>query len=428
VIIRPLYITSDFLPNHSGGTVRAIKHTKYFKKAGVETVVFTQQLANLPPVETLNDIKIVRSKPFNVGLLYTRLKKALFPKPPGTPKPNTVNAVAGLAKKGRLADLVFLPDIDIVWALVGIPKAITAVRQNGIQVILSSGPSHANHILALLLIKRFKQLKWVAEFRDPWITNPFRDKKWPIFEQMDRWLEKVVIQRADAIIVTSEKYKLDFLKRYSSINEAKISYVPNGYDSEDFAFLKGLKKTTNPLFTIISTGNYYQKRSLLPFLQAINQLLQRNPDLKDKFLFVSYGKLDVAAQNYIESNPMAQVKLKGYIAHHDCIREMYKADALLLIPGPGDGTMPGKTFEYLAARSPILALVDEGPSKELVETMHAGLVVPTEDIEQIVAALERLIKVGFELQSEENSRQLLKQYDRAELAHQVISTLKVVCS
>ena len=416
------------MPNHTGGTVRAIKHTKYFKKAGVETVVFTQRLGNLPAAETLNDIKIVRSNTFNVGLLYIRIKNAIFPKSPGTETHKTVDAPAPSPKKGRLADLVFLPDIDIVWALAGIRKAMHVVRQNGIQVILSSGPSHANHILALLLTKRFMKLKWVAEFRDPWITNPFRDKKWPIFEQLDWWLEKVVIQRADAIIVTSEKYKLDFLERYPWLDKTKISYVPNGYDSEDFAFLAELKKSTNARFTIISTGNYYQKRSLLPFLQAVTLLLHRNPDLNDKFSFVSYGNLDVAAQNYIENNPLPQVELKGYIAHQDCILQMYKADALLLIPGPGDGTMPGKTFEYLAAGSPILALVDEGPSKELVEIMNGGLVVPTEDIEKIVDALTQMIKPGFSLHREEYTIHLLKKYDRAELAHQVLSTLKAVCS
>jgi glycosyltransferase involved in cell wall biosynthesis len=330
-----------------------------------------------------------------------------------------------IATKGRLADIFFVPDIDLLWALFSLMKFRSVVKNNGINVVYSSGPSHSNHLIALMSngFLRRNKIKWVVEFRDPWINNPFRDKKWKPLEMIDNWLERIVIEKSDEIIVTSEKYKNDFLVKYTSLNNDKINYIPNGYDSEDFDFLYLLERKNQAKFKIISTGNYYQKRTLLPFLLAVQKINIEYPELADSFEFLQYGKLDTQAEAFLKSTILNQITVKPFIPHKQCVEEMYNADLLLLIPGPGDGTMPGKTFEYIASGTKILALIDEGPSKYLIQKLNIGNVCRTDEIDQIKESIVRSINKPKQPLDLKYVHDQISNFDRKNIANEVLKVL-----
>ena len=42
------------------------------------------------------------------------------------------------------------------------------IEEEGITHIISTGPPHSMHLIALGLKKRNSKLKWIADFRDPW--------------------------------------------------------------------------------------------------------------------------------------------------------------------------------------------------------------------------------------------------------------------
>ncbi len=74
-----------------------------------------------------------------------------------------------------------------------------------------------------------------------------------------------------------------------------------------------------------------------------------------------------------------------------------KSTMLLLIPGPGEGTITGKVFDYLALRKPILLLSRGNVALEgiLTKTQN-GLIVPYNNIEEIVHCLDPLIREFLE--------------------------------
>jgi glycosyltransferase involved in cell wall biosynthesis len=88
--------------------------------------------------------------------------------------------------------------------------------------------------------------------------------------------------------------------------------------------------------------------------------------------------------------------LTGEVPHRESIKEICNADLLLLIPGPGEGTMPGKFYEYLAAAKPIFCIVNEGPAKELIIKHQLGIVSGDNDIREIADKLKLLIEDIFE--------------------------------
>ena len=387
--MRKLFMIScEFLPVRTGGTIRCEKLAKYLPQFGWETVVFTKR----PDIEDKLDLdyklahcKIYAVKRYDLVKILSRLKSSLShifsKKTVKPPQDSTIGKVTVGNKERLLSEYIFVPDKDVVWAVFSFWKLWKIYRQEKPDLIFSSSPSHSVHLLGLFL-KIMTKCKWVIEFRDPWTFNPF-SKPFPIkiMDRLNHFLERKTLEKCDCVIVTSEEYKREFLKIYPHLKEDKIHYNPNGYDAEDF---QNIKKCGSEKYVIAHIGNFYSSRQSVYFIQAIEKLLNEYPDLTTKIEVRLIGKLDVPGQKLVEESLFREVfVLTGFLPHEESIEAMCNANLLVLIPGPGNGTMPGKTFEYLAAKRPILCLANEGPAMKLIEKCKAGIVAPPENITAI---------------------------------------------
>jgi hypothetical protein len=422
---KVLFVVSDYLPNRSGGTLRVEKNLKYIS-AKIDSFVFTQELNRVGKYEMIDGVEVFRTNAYDLGTYYVKLKYFVQRKLISS-STNNLTKYKSPVRKGRLADKYFVPDIDMIWAFLCFWKLSRIIRLRDIDVVYSSAPAASNHLITLFA--KFlvpSKVKWIAEFRDPWITNPFRNRKAFPFENIDHFMEGWVLNKCDKIIVTSEKYKTDFLSRYASLESNKICFIPNGYDSADFEFLKNIQKIENPIYTILSIGNYYEKRSLLPFLLSWKLAMNKISETKREIQFIHYGNIDVMAAEFLNANKLKNVTINKAIPHSQCIYEIYQADCLLLVPGPGDGTMPGKTFEYLATGNPILALVDEGPAKALINELKAGVTISVNDKEKIEIVLIALLK-GENIKINKNKiAEHIKRYDRKSLAISILNEINSI--
>jgi glycosyltransferase involved in cell wall biosynthesis len=86
----------------------------------------------------------------------------------------------------------------------------------------------------------------------------------------------------------------------------------------------------------------------------------------------------------------AYVDRVGQVSHSEALRELVHSDAALIIQSPDDSVhVPGKLFEALGARVPLLALSHPCEVTEIVKRTHAGLCA-AHDPEAIAAALTQL--------------------------------------
>jgi glycosyltransferase involved in cell wall biosynthesis len=273
------------------------------------------------------------------------------------------------------------------------------------------------------ILHRITGLPWIIEFRDPWILNPFREPRpfrW--MESFENWLERKMLHSADHVVVTSIQYMRDFLRRYPTLKPDAFSYVPNGYDPEDF---ENVMPRSFEKFTILHTGNFYEARSPIPFLKALRVLLHGEPQLRANFQVLFVGKKDLNAEAALKEFSLEDVvRQVGSVSHASSIEYMLGADVLLLIPGPGNGTMPGKTFEYLAARKPILAIAEPGVAQELISSAGIGMVAAPDDIAGIANALRNMYR-GITEKSYRypDTSDLRNRYDRRQLAGRIAQIL-----
>ena len=145
----------------------------------------------------------------------------------------------------------FIPDARIGWNPFALKKALKIIRDQKIKYIITTGPPHSTHLIGLK-VKNITEVKWLADFRDPWqeifyLKNFFR---FNYIKKLDLRLEKKVLSSANAIITTvGEKYH-NILKNKILVNQNFFS-IYNGYDKKEF---DKVKSTRPDYFNIVFTG------------------------------------------------------------------------------------------------------------------------------------------------------------------------------
>ena len=63
---------------------------------------------------------------------------------------------------------MFIPDARVKWVKQPISYLKKWISENPVDAIITTGPPHSMHLIGLGLKKKFKDIQWVADFRDPW--------------------------------------------------------------------------------------------------------------------------------------------------------------------------------------------------------------------------------------------------------------------
>ena len=416
---KVLFIVGGF--NKGGGSIRVVKLLKYLPFFDINGVVLTKRSNDEKFYVKYEDYSIYRTKAFDVGKVYQKIKKIFYRI---KLKTDSKALKSHEIKNDRLSDKFLIPDSDIFWALNAFFFLSKIIKKESINIIYSSSPHASSHIVAFLFRKLMKtRIPWIVEFRDPWTFNPFVSKKNFLLEYLNKKLEKNVLEECSKIIVTSMDYKVKFLNKYNFLVPEKIVFVPNGYDSDDFSEITSLK-VDSKCVKIVHAGEFYGKRSIKNFLMALNEFKQEFPFYANKLSVTQFGNLDPLGERYNEKYPNPIFRHFQALPHKKCLQELADADWLLLIPGPGSGTIPGKFYEYLAIGRPILCIVDEGPLIEYFRDHRLGIIASSCDVLAIKRALVELFESINVYKEFEINVNFKSQFDRKNIAEKISDELK----
>jgi glycosyltransferase involved in cell wall biosynthesis len=392
-----------------------LKFVQYLRHFGWQPVVHTVQNPYWPlRDETLlreipADMRVYRTRTFEFERLEKRLgtllgrktkeQRALQqsqprPQPAGTEQPER-----GAFSRFRqtIHQRVLMPDPQIAWVPWALAKSLYLARKENVEVIYTSSPPNSVQVLGLWL-KRLLHKPWVADFRDPWtegirrkqayINNPFR-------QRLEESWERSIAERADHLIVSTDKNREQFLSKYPFL-APKLTTLTNGFDPADFSHISPQRKLLQEgYFHLTLTGNIETMFDATPFLQAIKELVAENPTLHLRVNFVGtkQGKYD----NYIQHHHLdRQINYIGYVPHADSVQYLADSDVLFLCQIPeyesASVKLPGKLFEYLYMRKPVLALTLPGVTSEILERAGLGVVVDPNDVPGIKRALGDLYR------------------------------------
>src|SRR5213082_579936 len=374
--MKLLLVTLYFPPSGGGGVQRPLKFASQLPALGIETHV-------LAP----DDSKWVHSDAELPLPTQAWIHRARYVGPRGRRIADELHGRSGLDLALRRASTigrrVLLPDENVTWNATAIPKAISIVRREGIDVVLTTSPPGSVHLIGAA-VQKATGAKWVADLRDSLVLHPHRAVEGAgarAKQKARAGIARLVARRADAIVAASEAIAEE---TRAIAPRGRVVTIENGSDFDDFA---GLGYSRGDRFRLTHAGSFFGKRDPKPFLRAL-----AGSGLEDVTVrFV--GDFRPGDREFLETLGLGdRVELIEYVPRRESLRLQRDSDALLLlIPdagGRGKGVLSGKVFEYLAAERPILAAVPpDGEAAKLIFSTGAGVVAPPDDVAALREAL-----------------------------------------
>lgn len=414
---KALIITYYWPPSGGSGVQRWLKFVKYFRDFGIEPVVYTVENPNYPIV----DESLTKDIPEGIEILT----QAIW-------EPNNLFAFFGKKKTestgflnpnptffGKIAQYIranyFIPDARKFWVKPSTSYLKKYLKSNKIDVVITTGPPHSMHLIGLNLKKELN-IKWIADFRDPWTEIDYFQQLPLTKEAIKKHhsLEKEVLKNADAVLVVGKTMQENF----SAFNSNVIT-VTNGFDEA----LTNENVELDSKFTVMHIGLMNADRNPKMLWEVLSEIISENKEFATDFELKLIGKADASVIADISRFRLSKnVQVIDYVTHDKVVEFQKKSQVLLLIVNnvpSAKGIITGKIFEYIMAKRPILAIAPiDGDLVEIIKETNSGLVVAFEDKHTLKMAILNLY-VTFKQGNLTVESKNIAQFHRKELTKKV---------
>lgn len=423
---RVLIITYYWPPAGGPGVQRWLKFAKYLPEFGWEPVIFTPENPSYPVLdESLlgqvpADLEIIKTKiwePYQWAEKWNKRNKNFKAGQFDIGTNQSWKTKVSLWVRGNF----FIPDARVFWVKPSIGYLEKYLKENKIDVLVTTGPPHSLHLIGLGLKERFPQLKWIADFRDPWTDISYYQhlKLTRFADQKHRKLEQKVFDNADVTLATSFTDAENFKQK-----GANAVCITNGFDEEELPKQEAIKETK---FTLSYVGMLEQLRNPVCLWEVLEDLVKDQDFAKD-FELKLVGKVDEQILEEIKSKRLGEcLEYLGYVSHERALVEMQKSSLLLLTNFDREaskGIIPGKLFEYLAMQKQIISF---GPKEsnvaKILEETGAGQHFGYTDREMIKAFVLEQYQDWKEGKPQLNTLKI-QEFSRKNLTGKLVEILK----
>jgi glycosyltransferase involved in cell wall biosynthesis len=371
--VKKVLIISYYWPPSGGaGVQRWLKFAKYLPQFGWQPIIYTPE----NPDFSIKDESLLKDIPKEAEVIKTKIWEPYHLYKWFSGKKSD-NANAGFFSGGKkswkqklsifIRGNFFIPDPRVYWVKPSVKYLKKYIEENAIDAIVSTGPPHSMHLIALGLKKHFPTIKWIADFRDPWTEIDFYHEL-----QLTSWadikhkrLEKKVIESADEVLVIGNK----MAEQFSKLKE-NVSFIYNGFDEDDFPKNSNAESKD---FTIVSVGSMNKDRHHEEFWMALEELIKEHPSEFNSISIKLVGNVDSSVKTYVSKLSISNsIQFINYLSHDKAIEEMQQARLLYLpinnVPS-ANYIVTGKVFEYMAVSKPILCI---GPKESELKEILKG--------------------------------------------------------
>ncbi len=287
---------------------------------------------------------------------------------------------------GRLADYLSFY-IGATWKLL-------RQQRHDIVMALTTPPLIG---LVGLLIARLRRMRFVALVQDLYPDIAVALGTLPAKSVLTRgldWLNRLVLRKADRIIVLSECMRRRVVDKVGSESESRIDVIHNWADG---AKIEPLGDEENPFriehdlgdaFIVMFSGNWGLVNDFQTVLEAARLLRDRHDIL---FLFVGHGGRADELQAFCRRHSLGNLQMLPYQPRELLPFSLAAANVSLitLAPGLAGLSVPSKTYGIMAAARPVLFVGDQSSEiASIITQAECGGVVATGESEKLACLIE----------------------------------------
>ena len=372
---RVLVIAYYWPPSGGSGVQRWVKFVKYLPAEGWEPVVFAPLNADYPSLdpsfqaEVPADVEVIRGRIWEPYAAYRKLTGA---------KSTQVTEISSGKKtwKQRLSLWIranlFVPDPRVGWVKPSVKTLKAYLKEHPVDAIVTTGPPHSVHLIGLRLHQALG-VPWIPDFRDPWSRMyylkylPMTPATWRKLRRM----EQQVLDQSTTVLACTPLVQEEFRAQ----TKTPVACITNGFDEEDFT---GPAPEGDGHFNITHTGLFAADGNPLTLWKVLGQMAAEDAAFRDALRLRLVGKVDREVLDAIAAEGLADnIVAVGPRNHAEAVREQRSA-TILLLPLRNDPEyrpiLPGKLFEYLAARRPVLGIGQpDGAMARVLTATQAGI-------------------------------------------------------
>lgn len=366
---RVLVIVYYFPPMGGSGVQRPLKFIKYLKDFGWEPVVLCPEPGAYHTFdEALHEeliqtgVEVVRvdaKTPFHAFGDKKRIK------------------IGGLAERilRKISTFFWIPDNKKGWITPALNKAYQMLNSGNFDLLFASAPPYSNLIIASEL-SQLSGLPFVADLRDDWVGSHLISYPTPWHRHKMTKMEAKVLGSADRIITTNS-FIADSVRR--RLPMATPMVIQHGFDESDFS-TNPTRSFNDSQIHFLYSGMLYPQSNADTFFEAVRLVIHTHPEFRELIKIHFQGNTE---ERYLlkarEAGLMDMVVIHGYLDHKKAVNNLMMADVLWLNnehPKNPHLISLGKTFEYMGARKPILAMIPDGAVKEELKQYGAAFIHP----------------------------------------------------
>lgn len=450
--LRVLFLAYYFPPLGGAGVQRSVHFVRHLPEHGIAPVVVTGPAPDDQVWPPRDDTLAALLPP---DLEVHRVDGPLEPKP-------RTRAEAALQRW-----LLQPGDFARRWIAGSLEKGLEAARGEPVDVVVASMSPFESAASAAALADVLG-VPWVADLRDPWALDE-------IMVYPSRWHRAVAVSRmaravrsAAAVVANTPEAARAFRAELPGIDPARIVTIPNGFEPRDFPAPAPSASAAPPRprgadagarFRVVHTGHLHTllgthqrrqqrlrrwiggmrvpidllTRSHVVLAEAVARWLEREPERRREIELVFVGPAGEAERRVVRDAGIEDcVRFLGYLDHDRSVESLLGADLLFLpmhaLPhGERARIVPGKTYEYLAARRPILGAVPEGDARDFLAASGLGQLCAPGDAEAMARILtERHAAWRAGEPAPAANEAFIRRFERANLARGLAETLRAV--
>lgn len=365
--LKPILIITYYWPPSGGaGVQRWLKFSKYLPEYGWRPIIFTPE----NPDFDLKDESLLKDVNPEVEVLKFPIWEPyrIFKKISGE-KELKQGQILESSKKSFFKQLAiwirgnfFVPDPKVFWVKSSVNYLQGILGPNEIKHVVTTGPPHSMHLIGMKLKMKVPSLTWVADFRDPWtqweILHEMKISK-PMWRKHQK-MEQQVFKVADSLLVTSASAKEEFKR----LGARRVEVITNGFDEVDFERSQNAGSDT---LVISHVGMLSNQRNPRMLWDGLSELASKQ-EIKLRLTGIISDEVlvDIESTNNLKS----VLKVQDSVPHKQLAELYAESSILLLIQTKTDRLqtqLPGKLFEYLQAKRPILCVGD--PDSDLAKIL-----------------------------------------------------------
>lgn len=293
--------------------------------------------------------------------------------------------------KDFIYNLCYFPDQAGPWIIPALLKGRRIVRQHKLDAIFATG-SPWSGLIAGYLISKATGKPLIADFRDPWVNNPFHQTKGQLLDRQSAALERKVVRHATAVSLNTEPLLQEFRARYPEMDPHKFFVMPNGFDPADFKAVKAEPRShDNDTLLLCHAGLLYGVRDPAVLLEAIRSANSQLRASGKRIVFRQIGnvQLDYSVhERYPDLIEQGALLLDNPKPYQQCLAALASADVVVNIQPATQSQIPSKLYDYLAINRPIINITSrDGALGHLVATKGLGDLVSFDDTAALTGLL-----------------------------------------